>query len=84
MLINSTKEISEITKISHIKYAHSFLRNQSIGLELEINNKQVFCIIKRQLINDLKVTIEPRATSFIDENPKEWFNSLMDMAWAAS
>jgi len=84
LLINSENEISEINKESHLRYGGNFLKNSTLDLKIEIDNKEALSLLKNRAIQPLLIKTEKRETTFLEESPKEWFNSLMDIGWAAS
>jgi len=84
LLINSNYEISKINKESHLRYGGNFLKNTTLNFKIEIDNKEVLNLLKNMPIQPRLIKTEIKETTFLDESPKEWFNDLMDMGWAAS
>ena len=84
LTLNTNDKITAIDHADQIAYTKNYLNNTTLSLHIELTNKEAFKLFKNQATENIKVLTAYTKTSFLEENPKEWFKSLMSMAHAAS
>ncbi|WP_046758006.1 hypothetical protein [Kordia jejudonensis] len=82
--LNTTEEVSAIKKAAQIEFTKNYVHNNTLNLSVELNNKEAFKLLKYATDTPININIEFKETSFLEQDPKEWFKSLMSMADAAS
>ncbi len=82
LTINSPISPEEITKKSEIEYVENEIKTNLDSNIYEIDNTTAFELLKSR--KNLKIISRTKKNSRLDMSPKELFNDLMSILWAAS
>jgi len=80
LLVNADLREQEIRKKSDINYAQNFILADIH--KYEIDNNQTYNLLCSKVIENIE--IKQQKTRILEFSPKEFFNTIMDMLWAAS
>ena len=80
LIINADESLIELTKSSDINYTMNFLTVDNVVFE--IDNKQAFELYRTKKLS--RIEVKYQQSKLLELSPKEIFNGIMEMLWAAS
>ena len=84
LILNSHLPEDEIKKADHITYTRNYIKNEALHIHSEITNNEAFKILQNKPNQNIEVIVQFVNTPLIEQNPTDWFKTLMSIGEAAS